>query len=318
MPQTVANQTIANAVQIERYKAGHIKAIMPLLNKLSADIETLILRMDTTNPRDVTNKLKQINTKIDSVFNRIQTTCNREYKELIKHAIKQEEQPLSTFQKQNKEEEKVSFNQEEINSSLSAILASLVLGKSFNKHLTDLKNATKSKVASQVRTGIADNENISTIARRVRGTKTRRFKDGIFNATLGDMDAVIRTTIQSYVNKAKQFAWKKFSVNRYIWLSVLDGRTTAICRGRSNKIYVVGTGPLPPAHFRCRSTVAPYKKGMTIPQSYSEWLKTQSRSKIEDILGKQKAKMFLSGKLPLDKFTVPSGRELTIKELQQQ
>ena len=98
-------------------------------------------------------------------------------------------------------------------------------------------------------------------------------------------------------------------------MSVLDSHTSAICRGRSNNIYVVNEGPLPPAHYRCRSITVFFTQGMEIPQSYSEWLKRQPRKVVEDILGKAKAAMFLSGKLPLNKFTVPSGRELSIEEL---
>ena len=39
---------------------------------------------------------------------------------------------------------------------------------------------------------------------------------------------------------------------RYRWISVLDSRTTDVCRGRSNKVYEVGVGPIPPAHPNCR------------------------------------------------------------------
>lgn len=43
----------------------------------------------------------------------------------------------------------------------------------------------------------------------------------------------------------------------YKWISVLDSRTSAICRSRSGKLYPYLAGPLPPAHARCRSTTTP-------------------------------------------------------------
>jgi len=49
----------------------------------------------------------------------------------------------------------------------------------------------------------------------------------------------------------------------YIWISVLDGRTTIYCRNQNGRIYVYGFGPLPPAHPHCRSTIMPFVVGQT-------------------------------------------------------
>jgi SPP1 gp7 family putative phage head morphogenesis protein len=311
MPQkTIASLAISNAINYERYKDGHIKAVMPILNTLNKAISDIILRMDITSPRDVSQRIKRINTLIDTAFDKIKATCLREYKELIKHAIEQEQEPLSIFK-----EEEISFTEEEKEGSLGTLLAALILGKSFTSHITELRTSAKAAVSSQVRIGVADKENITTIMQRVRGTRSRRFQDGIFNKTLRDTDAVLRTAIQTYVNRGKQFAWKKFGVKQYIWISVLDGSTTSICISRSSKIYVVGQGPLPPAHYRCRSIISIYVSGMEIPQNYGEWLRGQPQDVVEDVLGKTKASMFLDGKLDLSKFVSASGRELTIKEL---
>ena len=82
-----------------------------------------------------------------------------------------------------------------------------------------------------------------------------------------------------------------------------------------NKIYVVGLGPIPPAHYRCRSTIVAYKSGMKVPTSYGEWLKGQPLKVIEESLGKAKAQMFLTGKVKIDKFVSRARDELTIGEL---
>lgn len=41
------------------------------------------------------------------------------------------------------------------------------------------------------------------------------------------------------------------------WVSVLDSATTDYCRGQDGKIYEVGKGPHPPAHYNCRSERIP-------------------------------------------------------------
>lgn len=101
------------------------------------------------------------------------------------------------------------------------------------------------------------------------------------------------------------------------WVSVLDGKTTAICRARSGKIYDAGSGPRPPAHARCRSIVVPYfeGKGDAEEPTYSDWLKKQTPERVRQILGKTKGDMFLDGTLSLEDMVTAKGRELTLKEL---
>ena len=104
---------------------------------------------------------------------------------------------------------------------------------------------------------------------------------------------------------------------RVRWVSVLDGKTTAICRSRSGKIYPAGSGPRPPAHVRCRSIVVPHLpgKGDFEEPTYSDWLKKQTPDRVRQILGQTKGNMFLRGELSLDDMVTAKGRELTLKEL---
>ena len=101
------------------------------------------------------------------------------------------------------------------------------------------------------------------------------------------------------------------------WVSVLDGKTTAICRSRSGKIYPAGSGPRPPAHVRCRSIVVPHLPGKGDPDepAYEDWLRKQTPDRVRQILGKTKGDMFLRGELILDDMVTARGRELTLNEL---
>ena len=101
------------------------------------------------------------------------------------------------------------------------------------------------------------------------------------------------------------------------WVSVLDGKTTAICRARSGKIYPADSGPRPPAHARCRSIVVPYFEGKGEPDepTYEQWLKKQSPERVRQVLGKTKGDMFLDGTLGLEDMVTAKGRELTLRNL---
>lgn len=91
------------------------------------------------------------------------------------------------------------------------------------------------------------------------------------------------------------------SVNRYVWISVLDSRTTEICRSRSRKVYVYGKGPVPPAHYRCRSHIVPYREDMDVPDSFAEWVKQQSPEFINSVYTPDTAGSILRGTVNRDR-----------------
>lgn len=62
---------------------------------------------------------------------------------------------------------------------------------------------------------------------------------------------------------------------------------------------------------RVEDMVGPFPE----PEVYSSWLKKQPQAIREDVLGKERAKLFNEGKMSLDKFVDYTGREYTLKEL---
>jgi SPP1 gp7 family putative phage head morphogenesis protein len=127
-------------------------------------------------------------------------------------------------------------------------------------------------------------------------------------------------------------------IDGYQWISTLDGKTTFICGSRDKQVYQVGSGPLPPAHWGCRSTTIPKikpefdagaklkgrrpAKGATGAKTvsgrttYGGWLKQQPKPFVDEALGVERSKMFRSGKLTIDKFVDSTGRVYTLGELE--
>lgn len=59
------------------------------------------------------------------------------------------------------------------------------------------------------------------------------------------------------------------------------------------------------------------RESVSAKVDYSTWLKRQPRAFVEDSIGVAKADAFLSGKAELSEFVVPSGREITVKQLKE-
>lgn len=103
---------------------------------------------------------------------------------------------------------------------------------------------------------------------------------------------------------------------RYAWYSVMDASTTEICRSRNRKIYRFGSGPLPPAHIRCRSHTAPYYGASDFAdETFYTWLIRQPDNVQNDLLGEEDATELRSGAIQAKDMTrYETDRPLTLAE----
>lgn len=89
----------------------------------------------------------------------------------------------------------------------------------------------------------------------------------------GNARAVMATTLQSVSAQSQAAFAKMVGIDEYEWVSILDSRTSDICRSRSGLRYEYGKGPLPPAHPNCRSMIVPVVDGVAIPNpSFRDWV----------------------------------------------
>lgn len=197
----------------------------------------------------------------------------------------------------------------------------------------------------------AGNRDVGNIVRKVVGTASKYGADGITSKSRSGLAGIIRTVVNGVTHQARDSFYKANPtlVASEIFVATLDSRTTVTCMGFDGETFLVGEGPFPPLHFKCRSLRVPfisgmenldrpirtaYKKdfvGMTSRQKrakirqltgvvpgdvdYGTFLKRQSKGFQNEVLGVARADLFRKGKLSLDKFTDKQGNELTLREL---
>lgn len=174
------------------------------------------------------------------------------------------------------------------------------------------------RIRRSINLGLVQGESIPQIVKRLKGTGPKG-KGGVFSTNRGGAEALVRTAVNHVSNRSHYMVLERNPTlfKQYRWISVLDNRTTPICRSRAGTVYRMGEGPIPPAHWNCRSTIAPIVPGMdnqSHPQ-YDEWLRRQPVGVQDDILGKTRGRLFRDGQLPMRGFVSRSGEELTLKEL---
>ena len=187
------------------------------------------------------------------------------------------------------------------------------------------------QIAQTISDGVLLGETTPEISKKVGGlinTLQRR-----------QLDTLTRTIVNSASSMARSQVYSTNSdiLDGYRWIATLDNKTTIICGSRDQKVFQEG-GPVPPAHWNCRSTTIPvvkpeYDMGAKIKgkrpaieadgvkqvsgkTTYGGWLKRQPVEFVDEALGVERSRLFRSGKLTLDKFVDPTGRVYTLEQLE--
>lgn len=217
--------------------------------------------------------------------------------------------------------------------------------KMLRDELKDFPIQQAKYIRNSVATGFAEGRANSQIVGDVIGTSELKFKDGAMQITRNAARRMVRTSVQHTAAVAQQEVYKTNPdiIKQYAWIGTLDKRTSPTCQKRDGQVYIIGKGPLPPAHPNCRSTTVPVFKGETatvdgilrldleagtraskgtsggkqvsIKNNYNSWLANQSKAFQIDALGNAKAELFRKGGLTVDKFVDRLDKPLTLEEL---
>ncbi len=224
-------------------------------------------------------------------------------------------------------------------------------GKILSRWVTELEAADRARMMGQIRIGLVQGESSVQIGRRVFGTSTQRFNDGVRRTTRRNIQSIVNTAVSFISNESRQelYVANKAIIPIEIYVATLDARTTDICASLDGKRFEVGKGPTPPVHFNCRSLRTPAVRGRLLgtrpanattkkmleglkgderrrvvdglvgqvpaSETYQVFLKKQTAAFQNDRLGVTKGKLFRKGKLTVDNFVNDAGKSLTLPEL---
>lgn len=220
-------------------------------------------------------------------------------------------------------------------------------GRLLREWAAKLDADTYGRVAAALRTGMAGNETIDQIVRRIRGTAKNKYRDGVLQGSRRDITAVVRTAHAHVANAARMasYAEAKDFIGQLRWESVLDDRTTPQCQIRDGLMYTFDGKPIgheipslgfPPIHWNCRSmVVAQFKTWHKLPvemdkeqraafngpvsadTTYAQWLARQDQATQERVLGKTRARLFRAGKIKFADLYDDRGILLSVAEIEE-
>lgn len=164
--------------------------------------------------------------------------------------------------------------------------------------LTDMISTHVGQTLNGIRRGYSSGWTPGETIAFLRGTSAKKYRDGLLNKFNNQAAASLNTIIQAAAAQANGNVARRVWLE-YEWVSILDDRTTRICRRLDGKHWPFGKGPLPPAHVGCRSDIKPWE-GMAAPdEPFSVWAARQSGDFIKDAFD-GKAPSSYEGSKPID------------------
>lgn len=181
-----------------------------------------------------------------------------------------------------------------------------------------------------IQNGLVEGKGPIEISRRI-SADARTQGPVLSRRAINEARIVTRTTVTAVQSHAAQLSYENLPEDvsdSYRYVAVRDNRTTPICRALDGRIFRHDDPKkkIPPQHVGCRSgTIAlvrdengkliePAKFPHTFP-SYDAWLRTQSVTEQNRILGPARADLWRSGKMTLGDAVDADNRVLNLKQL---
>jgi SPP1 gp7 family putative phage head morphogenesis protein len=349
--QQILDNSISHQVDLQFYSNSVVNRIIALLNRTDADLfEQVTSALDRLPKESFTvERLDAILASVRDLNAQAYRHVSNELNGELREFVAQE----AAFQKDLFDD---AIKTTVLTSSISAeqvytaALARPFQGRLLREWLTGIEGSKAVKLRDAIRMGYVENQTVSEIVKRLRGTRALNYKDGILEITRRDAETVTRTAISHMASFTRErFFEANASVIKAIkWHSTLDARTSEVCRARDGKIYSKEHKPIGHslswlggpgnAHFNCRSVGVAVTKSYKdlginadslspatrasmdgqVPSdlTYGDWLKTKDKGFQDNVLGKTKAQLFRAG-MAIEKFENNKGKELTLAQLKE-
>lgn len=330
----LVNASTRHAIFVNRFSGSQLKQMLPYLQRVKKSTAAELSGGDLTefSKKRLTKLYNEIESTIQAVLDK------------MSGKLKSNLAPFSAYEAQFsatmfKKATNVDFDIPSKNQIAAAVFAEPILTLE-DKGLTidDVLGQFNQKKAAQVVNTIQD----GVIAGQANSEIINSMNKVVDIAMADGLRALVQTVTNhtSSVSRQQVYDENEDIIDGYQWVSTLDGRTTETCIALDGQIFDVGEGPMPPAHWNCRSTTIPVVKkkysilGLANTQrpavgndgpeqdisaktDYGTWLASQPASFQDEVLGKTKGELFRNGGLSVDKFVDHNYQPYTLDQLRQ-
>lgn len=269
--ENINNATIRHAVQIQRFIREQIESILAAMHAADIDINAILRDRLPVLPRSA--GFRDLAAALQEVRNKAFRGWRDQFSQVIV-AFGQLEQQVEIDLLSEAVPIDHGISQPSLLSRGAIFNHPIQIGENASATVNDLFReiigSDRRRILQAIRVGLQNGEGTDRIIRRLRGTQRNGFKDGVYETTRRNAEALVRTVVNDVSNTARDMV---FDANSNIivakrWVSTLDHRTSSICRFRDGALDPVGDnvlprgakrlqppGARPPAHVNCRSVL---------------------------------------------------------------
>lgn len=277
--------TIKQFAAVLNIAEGELSKILKLYDKGQKDLEQIIIdlfkKYGSTDGEQFYNelkkydRLKQLDNQISEVTKEIANTETVLMSSLFAGiATDSYYRNLFVLESNLKSNIKFDLLRKEI---IETVVNMPLEGLQFSERLYANQIKLKQNVKAVIIDGITRGQDIRTITKALN----ERMDIGKYNAS-----RIVRTETSRIWYTGQNKSFETSGVEKVIYISTLDGRTSSICRGRDGNVYDLGKEPSLPAHPNCRSTYGAYYEDSKLTErmdnqtkefipykTYEEWYK---------------------------------------------
>lgn len=333
------SQTLHN-VRIEFLKNGIVKRMLDLLASSDAELSAR-LRVAIEDLQGSQFNVQRIEAILASVYE-INRAVYSDFRESLNTELEQFAEYEATWQQDNLEKilpTGISFERVAIPQVYAAAVARPFQSRLLSEWYETIEESAKVRIRDAVRLGVIQSETTGQIVKRIRGTRANAYKDGLIEISRKDAQTIVLTAVAHTQDVAKNAVYQANAdlIDYEMWNATLDTRVCPQCAELDGKRFELGKGPRPPLHMRDRCVRIPVLKSWRdlgfdvdeLPPStrasmdgqvpadmtYSAWLKKQSASIQDEVLGKERGRLYRQSGENLNKFINREGKFYTLEQL---
>lgn len=313
---------------IQRFATGQVNDLLPILKALSGDLQARILTAETDFQ---VYRLERLIRDVNQIISEAMAATSNQLTMNLTDFASYEVDFVERLLDKVVAIDITSPAPEQIAGVVTQAGTNLVSGKNIvrltlNDMLRQFSAAKSRHVGLMIRAGFIEGATTQQIAANIKRVVSKALPNQI--------SSLVRTATNHIASQAKRQVYmaNRDVIDREEWVSTLDNRTSLTCQGLDGKIFLVGEGIYPPAHWGCRSVRVPKIKELyklpvgegqrasmfgpvSAKRTYGGWLRDQSEAFQNEVLGPTRAKLFRTGKISVDRFTDDYGRIYTLDEL---
>lgn len=251
-PEQLKNIEIRNQVFLEGYKNGRVREFTAVVVGIGRDTGREILDLSVERMNQLTKKeLNSLTVILRSIAGE---AMNDQIGELTSDLEKLSEQQARF---EVKAIESVTKGATVVTPASGAAMSFAknqpirATGNFMNKFWSTMTANEQDKLADVVRIGYSDGLTIPQMVSRLRGTRVANYSDGYTQQAKRRIETQVRTVVQHISQRSREQTWNANSdiIEKYQWISTIDGSTSSQCRSLDLREFIVGQGPVPPLHY---------------------------------------------------------------------